>query len=168
MFCRIVFLFSAFFVVIFCVGCSKPAKQGEWQNITFMDCRNITHKVSIKLTSAVLDEQTHLLKVEGAAKNLMDKYQLFNVRNWVYKLDDNGRFLKPRSIGLASIPMIAMNSKGWSREEPFTLIYEIGHSVNLTDITLFYADQFMLTGQINKIVIAVPLHVTSGIVTHRG
>jgi hypothetical protein len=55
-----------------------------------------------------------------------------------------------------------------AREENFELIYRIDQAGDLREITLDYADQFMMTGQINRLLVSVTLHVTSGIVSYRG
>jgi hypothetical protein len=150
------------------LSCSESVKQGEWKTITFMDCENVTHKVSIKLTDAKYDTETGFLRVGGVVKNRLKVYRLFNVRNWVYRLNENGEFLKPQSVGLPSIPLQAMKDDGSAREEVFVLLYHIGTGASTSNIILDYADQFFMTGQINKIILTIPLEVTRGQVTSRG
>jgi hypothetical protein len=133
-----------------------------------MDVRNVTFKVSVKLTNAVFDNESRFLKVDGIVKNRMNEYREFNIRNWVYRLNDNGMFLKPRSVGLPVVPLAAVNPKGPAREETFELIYRIDQPGGVFDVTLDYADQFMMTGQINRIISSVKLRVTSGTVSYRG
>ncbi len=160
------FLFAAlFFIPLFC---TETAQQGAWKKITFMDCDNVTHKVAIRLSDARYDAETGFLRVEGAVRNRMKEYRLFNVRNWVYRLNDKGEFLKPQSVGLPSLPLQAMKADGTSREETFVLIYHIGGSKAVSRIVLDYADQFFMTGQINKIILSVPLAVEQGTVSSRG
>jgi hypothetical protein len=133
-----------------------------------MDVRNITFKVSVKLTGAVFDNDTRFLKVEGIVKNRMNEYREFNIRNWIYRLDNNGTFLKPRSVGLPVVPLAAVKPKEQAREETFELIYRIDQPGDLRNITLDYADQFMMTGQINRMLVSVTLRVNSGTVSYRG
>lgn len=167
MFHRIAVLLSSLSLAII-LHCSKPVKQGDWIDITFMDVRNVTFKVSVKLTGAVFDNESRFLKVSGIVKNRMPEYREFNIRNWVYRLNDSGMFLKPRSVGLPVVPLTATNPKSSAREETFELIYRIDQPGGLWDITLDYADQFMMTGKINRIIASVKLHVTSGTVSYRG
>ena len=149
--------------------CSEEVKQGAWKTITFMDVDNVTHKISIRLTKAVYDGQTGFLKVDGEIKNKMKKYRLFNVRNWVYRLNiDKGKYLKSQSVGLPSIPLQAMKGDGTSRVEKFTLIFNVGPNKSTANVILDYADQFFMTGKINKIIISVPLQIERGPVTSRG
>lgn len=159
--------------VLFCtlilfLTCSENARQGVWKTISFMDCENQTHKVSIKLSSASYDAATGFLRVDGAVKNRLKEYRLFNVRNWVYRLNEKGTFLKPRSVGLPSLPLKAMKADGTSYPENFILIYQIGPDLAVSNIILDYADQFFMTGQINRIILSIPLIVESGTVTSRG
>jgi hypothetical protein len=156
------------FALALVFSCSKPVKQGDWIDITFMDVRNVTFKVSVKLTSAIFDSESRFLKVSGIVKNRMSEYREFNIRNWVYRLNDSGMFLKPRSVGLPVIPLTAAKPNVPAREETFELIYRIDQPGSLWEITLDYADQFMMTGKINRIISSVKLHVTSGTVSYRG
>ncbi|MBN1306283.1 MAG: hypothetical protein JXA18_00090, partial [Chitinispirillaceae bacterium] len=150
-------------------SCSGEVQQGVWKTITFMDVENVTHKVGIRLTNAVYDSRTGFLKVDGELKNKMKEKRLFNVRNWVYRLNlEEGKYLKPQSVGLPSIPLQAMKDDGTSWVEKFTLIYNVGPGKSTAGVVLDYADQFFMTGQINNIVISVPLHIESGSVTSRG
>ena len=149
-------------------SCAKPVKQGDWIDITFMDVRNVTFKVSVKLTGAVFDNESRFLKVNGIVKNRMNEYREFNIRNWVYRLNDDGMFLKPRSVGLPVVPLAATNPNSSAREETFELIYRIDQPGSLWDITLDYADQFMMTGKISRIIASVQLRVTTGTVSYRG
>jgi len=155
-------------IPILLCSCSETAQQGEWKKLSFMDCNNVTHNVIIKLSNATFDDQSRFLKIEGTVKNNMKEYRLFNVRDWVIRLDDPGTYLKPLSVGLPSLPLAAMKPDGTSREEKFILVYKIEHPGTLTEITLDYADQFFMTGQINRIIISVPMHVSSGTVSYRG
>ncbi|MBN1577913.1 MAG: hypothetical protein JW913_15240 [Chitinispirillaceae bacterium] len=149
-------------------SCTESLKQGVWSTVTFMDCDNVTHKVSIRLTAAKYDNRTGYLRVDGEVKNKMKENRLFNVRNWVYHLNlEEGKYLKPLSVGLPSIPLQAMKDNGSSRVEKFTLVYKIGTNASTT-IILDYADQFFMTGKINRIIISVPLLVERGTVTSRG
>ncbi|MBN1757038.1 MAG: hypothetical protein JW863_01900 [Chitinispirillaceae bacterium] len=161
-FCNSVILLLLF------ITCSETVQQGVWKTITFMDCENVTHKVAIMLSDARYDSNTGFLRVEGAVKNRMKEYRLFNVRNWVYRLNEKGEFLKPQSVGLPTIPLQAMKSDGTSREEKFILIYHIGPEASISNVILDYADQFFMTGQINKIILSIPLDVHRGAVTSRG
>ncbi|HEX2958782.1 MAG TPA: hypothetical protein VHO70_18250 [Chitinispirillaceae bacterium] len=167
MFRRIAILLSLFsLATVF--SCSKPIKQGDWIDITFMDVRNVTFKVSVKLTGAVFDNESRFLRVNGVVKNRMNEYREFNIRNWVYRINDSGMFLKPHSVGLPVVPLAAANPKVSVREETFELIYRIDQPGTLSEITLVYADQFMMTGKINKTLASVKLQVTSGTVSYRG
>ena len=168
MFHRKAVILSMSFVAMLCNCCSKKVEQGEWANLIFIDYKNIIHKVSVKLTNAVFDDQSRYLKIEGSVKNRMNEYQLFDLRNRVYRLDEHGHFLKPKSVGLPVIPLAAIKPDGSSKEESFTLIYKIEQAGTLMTTNLDYVDQFTLTGQINKIVISIPLRITSGTVTSRG
>ena len=155
--------------VLLLLDCSEEVKQGVWKTITFMDVENVTHKVGIRLTNAIYDGQTGFLKVEGEIKNKMKEYRLFNVRNWVYRLNlEEGKYLKPQSVGLPSIPLQAMKNDGTSRVEKFILIYNVGPDKSTANVILDYADHFFMTGQINKIIISVPLQIERGSVTSRG
>ncbi len=167
MFHRIAVMLASFSLAII-FSCSKPVKQGDWIEITYMDVRNVTFKVSVKLTGAVFDMESRFLKVNGVVKNRMNEYREFNIRNWVYRLNDSGMFLKPRSVGLPVVPLAATNPKSPAREETFELIYRIDQPGSLWDITLDYADQFMMTGQINRMITSVKLHVSNGTVSYRG
>jgi hypothetical protein len=150
-------------------GCSGEIRQGVWKTIVFMDVENVTHKVGIRLTRAVYDNASGYLRVEGEVRNRMKEYRLFNVRNWVYRLDlEEGKYLKPQSVGLPSIPLQAKKNDGTSHVEKFILVYKIGPNESATGIVLDYADQFFMTGQINKIILSVPLQVERGTVTSRG
>jgi hypothetical protein len=133
-----------------------------------MDVKNITHKVTVKLTNAVFDDQSRYLKVEGFIRNRMNENRQFDLRNWVFRLDEQGHFLKPKTPGLPVVQLTAINKDGSSREESFTLIYKIEHPGPLTNVTIEYADQFTMTGQINRIIVSVPIHFTSGTVSSRG
>ena len=150
------------------LNCSETVRQGVWKTISFMDCDNKTHKVAIRISDALYDDSSGFLRVEGAVKNRLKEFRLFNVRNWVFRLDQKGTFLKPQSVGLPSLPLKAMNTDGSSYEEKFILIYHIGPGITVSDIILDYADQFFMTGQINRIILSVPLKVKKGPVTSRG
>jgi hypothetical protein len=163
-------LFRLLFIALFFVPlfCSETVQQGAWKNSTFMDCDNVTHKIAIRLSDARYDSETGFLRVEGAVRNRMKEYRLFNVRNWVYRLNDKGEYLKPQSVGLPSLPLQAMKADGTSREESFVLIYHIGSNASIRNIILDYADQFFMTGQVNKIILSIPLEVQRGTVSSRG
>ncbi len=159
-------VFEAFLPTLFC---SKETRQGVWKTITFMDVENVTHRVDIRLNKAIYDRKTGFLRVEGEIRNKMKEQRLFNVRNWVYRLNlQEGRYLKPQSVGLPSIPLQPMKDDGSSRIEKFVLIYNIGPHQSTGDVILDYADHFFMTGKINKIVISVILRVEEGPVTSRG
>ncbi len=161
---------SALLPAVFAMwGCSGPSNPAEGKTITFMDCDNVTHKVDIRLESAIYDNESGFMKVQGVVRNRMKDDRLFNVRNWVYHIDpEKGEYLKPLSVGLPKIPLKAVDSRGKSREEPFTLIYKIGPDARLSSVVLDYADQFFMTGKINRIIISLPLQVSGGKVTSRG
>jgi|GEM_PF-3658979 len=153
---------------LLCLLCSQEAAQGVWKSVTFMDCDNITHNITIRLTDALYDSESGYLKVIGAVKNNMREQRFFNVRNWVYRLDEQGRYLKAQSVGLPSILLAAMENDGSSREEEFTMIFKIGANEPISRIVLDYADQFFMTGKVNRIILSVPLHVTRAKVSSRG
>ena len=158
-----------FSTALLLLNCSEDVRQGVWKTITFMDVENVTHKVGIRLTNAVYDGQSGFLKVDGEVRNKMKEYRLFNVRNWVYRLNlEEGKYLKPQSVGLPSIPLQAMKDDGTSHIEKFTLIYNVGPNISTANVILDYADQFFMTGQINKIILSVPLQIERGSVTSRG
>lgn len=153
---------------LLCLVCSQESAQGVWKSVTFMDCDNITHNITIRLTDALYDSESGYLKVVGAVKNNMPQERLFNVRNWVYRLDEQGRYLKAQSVGLPSILLPAAEKNGPSRDEEFTIIFKIGPNASTSNIVLDYADQFFMTGKVNRIILSVPLHVTRAKVSSRG
>lgn len=149
-------------------SCSSTVQQGTWKTIMFMDCSNRLHHVTLCVTGAQYDRETGYLKVEGRIKNLLDEHRRFDLRNWVFRLDEHGRYLKAKSVGL---PVVMLEPKRNNRippEEPFAMVFKLQPSGYHSSETIYYADQFSLTGKINRIILSVSLTVTSGKVTARG
>ena len=155
-------------VILLFLRCTTTVQQGEWKTITFMDCANILHRVTLCVTGAQYDSETGYMKVEGRIKNLLRQERRFNLRNWVFRLSERGRYLKAKSVGLPVVPLQPKRRDGTSREESFTLVFKLKPHGYYSKVTIDYADQFFMTGKINKIVLSVPLQVSSGKVTSRG
>lgn len=159
-------LFSA--LVVLHLSCSTTTRQYTWKTVTFMDCDNKTFKVDLRINDALYDDQSGYLRVDGQVKNRLPKACRFNLRNWVYVLGEKGKYLKAQSVGLPVVPLQAAGRDGSSREESFTLVFKIGPRKLLSNLTIAYADQFFMTGKVNKIVLSLPLNAKKGTVTHRG
>jgi hypothetical protein len=149
-------------------GCASTVQQGTWRKIMFMDCNNRLYHVTLCLTGAQYDSETGYLKVEGRIKNLLTEERRFDLRNWVFPLDGHGRYLKARSVGLPVIMLEPKRDNRTSPEESFTMVFKLQPSGYHNNETIYYADQFSLTGKINKIILSVSLKVTNGTVTARG
>jgi hypothetical protein len=133
-----------------------------------MDCENKVYRVDLCINDALYDESTGYLRVEGQVRNRLREKRQFNLRNWVYRLKEKGHYLKAKSVGLPVVLLPPVRSNGSAYEEKFTLVFKIGPSKSLSDLIIDYADQFNLTGKVNKIIMTVPLHVSRGTVTARG
>lgn len=149
-------------------SCSSSVQQGTWKKIMFMDCNNRLYHVTLCLTGAQYDSKTGYMKVEGRIKNLLTEERRFDLRNWVIPLDGHGRYLKARSVGLPVVMLEPKRNNGTSSEESFAMVFKLQPSGYHSSETIYYADQFSLTGKINKIILSVSLKVTNGTVSARG
>jgi hypothetical protein len=86
----------------------------------------------------------------------------------MYPLDEKGKYLKAKSVGLPVVPLQPKRQNGYPREETFTLLFKIGSNKPLSEVIIDYTVQFYLTGKINKKIMSVPLKIVKGTVTARG